>query len=187
MRVRLRELPDVEGLAEMYPEPHDHRKYGKGHDIRVRETIGLASWMADAYDVYSIADLSCGNGEIVRALIEGTKRVGTLGDFAEGWPITGPIEETIGLIDPVDLFICSETLEHLDDPDAVLREVRLKSRFLVASSPVAAWLDTNAEHLWAFDEIDYKLMLKEAGWTAEAMTIVDPLEPPYIYQIWACS
>jgi 2-polyprenyl-3-methyl-5-hydroxy-6-metoxy-1,4-benzoquinol methylase len=34
------------------------------------------------------------------------------------------MESTLRDLEPVDLLICSETLEHLDDPDAVLDQAR---------------------------------------------------------------
>jgi len=63
MRVRLRPDPTPDELAAMYAEPHDHRRWGAGHDIRVRQTIALGQWLAIECSAKSLADLSCGNYE----------------------------------------------------------------------------------------------------------------------------
>lgn len=43
MRVRLRDNPTEAELAEMYAVPHDARRYGYGHGLRVAATIWAVS------------------------------------------------------------------------------------------------------------------------------------------------
>lgn len=116
------------------------------------------------------ADLSCGDGAILNA-IEATDRL--FGDFAPGYEYQGPIEQTIHHVDPVDVFVCCETVEHLDDPDLVLEAIRGKTDWLVLSTPVDAWDDTNPEHLWAWSRAGVEAMLHTAGFTPHAYEVLD--------------
>jgi hypothetical protein len=190
---RLRELPD---LAETYPTPHDHTRFGWGHDLRVQLTIALGRAVQAREGLHSIADLSAGNGAIGEALMPewGTEASpGTvlfLGDIAPGYPITGPIEETVQQLDRIDLFVCSETLEHLDDPAQVLRDIRTRARWLLYSTPVhldvAEVTDENPEHLWQWDVIGVLGLLADAGWMLEDHLLLHT-EPPYTYMIGVAS
>lgn len=145
-----------------------------------------------------IADLSCGDATIARGLgmVHSSMPGGTsnliLGDFAPGYPFTGPIERTIHeVLMPVDLFILSETLEHLEDPEIVLREIRTRSRMLLLSTPVDADVAmeraTNPEHLWAWSVEDIDEMLVAAGWTvAQHRVLEHPAGGIYSYGLWGC-
>lgn len=180
---RLRPRWDDAALAALYAEPHDHRRYGRGHGERVAATIDLALGAILTRD--TVADLSCGNGVIARALTPEP----ILGDYAPGYPITGPLETTLGNLTHVDVYVLSETLEHLDDPEAVLRLIRDRSTWLVLSTPLEAWGDTNAEHYWAWDRIGVEDLLAAAGWVPVVHDTVDSREygEPYLYGIWvAC-
>ena len=166
---------------ELYVTPHDHKIYGHGHHLRVEITKVLAH--ANSLGMHSVADLSCGNGHIAKSL--GFERT-ILGDYAPGYRLHGPIEETIEQIDHVDLFICSETIEHLVAPGAVLVQIRPKATKLVLSTPIEAWKDTNGEHLWAWDREYVESMAEIAGWTPEVFASLDSLVfgEPYLYGIW---
>jgi hypothetical protein len=180
-RSRLRQAPGTDELAQLYPAPHDHRVYGYGHQLRVEATISLGRWLAQEVKATSVADLSCGNAAV--ALDLGVSGVVYLGDLAAGYPITGPIEETLDLIPDVDLFVCGETIEHLADPDATLVAIRSKARALLLSTPIG---DTggNVEHVWGWDQEAVGAMLVEAEWTvAGRLDLILP--DTYSYQIWA--
>lgn len=170
---------DEAELHQRYPKPHDASRF-PDHQGRVEATIELLK----LYEVNSIADLSCGNGAIARSA---NAEVTILGDLAEGYDICGPIEETILQIPHVEMFILSETLEHLDDPDLVLRTIRLKSDHLILSTPLTpdGGEDRNIEHYWSWDDSDIELMLKLAGWEADHYTTFDG--GFYNWQIWGCS
>jgi len=183
MRVRLRDNPTEEELATMYVTPHDHRRFGAGHWLRVETSIVLSTWLATDYQLRSGADLSCGNG----AILNRTRGLSTrlFGDFAEGYEYHGPIESTLTRLPEVDLFICSETIEHLVDPDAVLKQIATKAEFLLLSTPINEFKPGNAEHIWGWSQGAIKTMLDHAGW--EMLTRNDLiLEQTYSYQIWAC-
>lgn len=188
---RLRPMPTAEQMAAMYPAPHDHRIYGRGHHERVEATVALAvQQIADA-DRQSVADLSCGNGDIACRIVVPPGDL-HLGDFAvlpgelPGTKYHGPLEETLDLIPLVDVYVCSETIEHLDDPFGVLLKINEKAERLVLSTPLECWHDANGEHLWAWDRDGVEQLLVSAGWSPWAFTNVDSTAygEPYNYGIW---
>lgn len=181
MRVRLRPAHTPDQLTEIYAQPHDHTPW-IDHHLRVGVTIEFCRWF-NRCGVQSVADLSCGDATIARALNAETV---TLGDFAPGYELTGPIEETIHSLQPVDLFVLSETLEHLDDPDAVLKEIRTKTRYLVLSTPEGETSAGNVEHYWGWDSAEVESMLAAAGFTPEIHTVLNLREYGYDFQIWGC-
>jgi hypothetical protein len=185
MRKRLRPMPTPDELARLYATPHDHRRW-TDHLYRVDVTLAMASIMLPPFGM--VADLSCGNAYIANRLRAKHDASVILGDFAPGYAHTGPIEQTIEKIPPVDLFICSETLEHLDDPDAVLARIREKTEQLILSTPDGETNTDNPEHVWGWDAEAVEKMLRDAGFTPNIHTTVDtrPSGAPYSFQIWAC-
>ena len=183
---KLREFHDAKELAKIYATPHDHAIYGRGHGIRVNMTIQLAKDMAYQAEAKSVADLSCGNGAIARALdIEKT----ILGDYAEGYEYSGLLEVNLKKIENVDLYICSESIEHVEDPGLILNLIRSKSQTLILSTPIDSWYDDNPEHYWAWGRQDVEMLLKNAGWTPDVFIMLDTtvFGEPYIYGMWGCK
>jgi SAM-dependent methyltransferase len=178
VRVRLRPAYSPEQLTALYPKPHDHTRW-PDHLIRVDATIDLARDMGVPEIV---ADLSCGDAAIGRALAPSGRLF--LGDFAPGYEYQGPIEETLDFLEHVGMFICSETVEHLDDPDAVLAAIRKKADALVLSTPLGEFTDINPEHYWGWDVAGVGEMLTAAGWAAEIQR--DVITPWASYQLWGC-
>lgn len=180
-RLRPRYTPDE--LARIYARPHDHSLWDD-HKIRVGVTIEVCRWVLRRAEVRTAADLSCGDAAIIRAL--GVDRM-ILGDYAPGYDHHGPIEATIEEIPPVDLFVCSETIEHLDDPEAVLARIREKTSHLVVSTPLDAFHDVNPEHYWAWDRQGVEAMLTAAGFQVDVFCPVDTRPAGLYYQfgIWA--
>lgn len=174
----------------MYAEPHQHRVWAD-HRVRVDVTVAVASHMLNKPNA-TVADLSCGDAAIARRLQtgHGAGRL-ILGDIAQGYQYQGPIEKTVQALrwQEADLFICSETLEHLDDPDSVLALIRQKTDRLVISTPDGEVDDSNPEHVWAWDSAEVEKMLRAAGFTPAMHTSLD-LRPGgymYCYQIWCCT
>lgn len=189
LRKRLRPKYSDEELAQIYAVPHDATRW-RDHIQRVEATVAAGSWLMPAERV---ADLSCGNSQIIDRLVSRygaeTRRV-YRGDFAPGYEFTGPIERTIDEIPEVDLFIFSETIEHLDDPDTVLRQIRAKSKSLILTTPDGEEDPAlNPEHYWGWDSEAMKFMLLNAGWNPETLTTLAFHDPSYIYtyQIWTCT
>lgn len=182
MRKRLRDAYTPAELRRVYETPHDHRRWAD-HITRVDVTVAFAKTLLGT--VSTVADLSCGNGSIANGLGAETTY---LGDYAPGYPIHGPIEETLGQIPRVDAFVLSETLEHLDEPEPVLRHIRMKSAALVLSTPVDCWNDPNPEHYWAWDREGVEELLTASGWRVQAYTALDlrPMTGAYCFGIWVC-
>ena len=185
---RLRDKHTSEKLREIYPKPHDHTRWWD-HRLRVAVTADLANALVKGHrgPVDALADLSAGDGTI-QSFVPANRRI--LGDYAAGYEYTGPIETTVHLIPPVNLFICCETLEHLDDPLSVLKAIRHQTEKLVLSTPVENWEDQNEEHYWAWSRSDVDNMLHEAGFKVEIYTALDfRMHGPEYYQfgIWAAK
>jgi hypothetical protein len=182
VKQRLRGPYDDAKLAEIYARPHDHTRWND-HKVRIAVTVQLAHALVGR--VSTAADLSCGDGATLKALGVPTMY---LGDYAPGYPFHGPIEQTIHEIPDVDLFVCTETLEHVDDPDLVLRSIRPKTQALILSTPVDCWGDHNPEHYWAWSRRDVEEMLGEAGFTVAVYAGLDmrPGGGEYEFGIWGC-
>lgn len=181
-RERLLEKFTDEHLAEIYAQPHPCVVGVPDHDVRIAVTVALARSLKAAV----VADLSCGDAAIAKRL--GAART-ILGDVAPGYEITGPIEKTIHDLPFVDLLVCTETVEHLDDPDSVLKVARNKTLGLVLSTPVDCFHDTNPQHYWAFDREAVEHMLDEARFELVSYAELD-FTPQGVYHykfgIWAC-
>jgi hypothetical protein len=145
-------------------------------------------------NVRRIADLSCGDARIaygIRKDLQPWPHL-YLGDYAPGYQYVGPIEETIHEIPDVDMFILSETIEHVDDPDLVLRLLRGKSDRLVLSTPNGEGIyypdPGNEQHYWGWTSDDMKEMLVAAGWEPEVYQSINFFDAGmiYDYQIWGC-
>lgn len=194
MRRRLRAAWTEAELAVLYAEPHRHDCL-PDHVMRVGATIALARDLAGVTGVpRTIADLSCGDAAISQVLAldsiaeHGAARV-LLGDLAAGYEFCGPIEQTIRELTHVDLLICTETIEHLDDPDAVLALARDRAGSLLLSTPDSEPDSRNAEHYWAWDQAAVKAMLTAAGWDpvlSRVVTWTDENKWPWSCQIWGC-
>ncbi|MBV9920287.1 MAG: hypothetical protein JOY78_05435 [Pseudonocardia sp.] len=178
---RLRPAHTPDELTKLYATPHEHRGWDD-HRVRVATTAQwahqLVGWVGTA------ADLSCGDGAILKALDVDRQRY--FGDFAPGWDFTGPIEQTITSLPNVDLFVCCETLEHLDDPSLVLKQIRARTDHLLLSTPIDAWQDTNPEHYWAWSRDGVEDLLTEVGFEVRAFMSLDfrPMPRDYCYGVW---
>jgi len=187
MRVRLRDMPDAAELARIYATPHDHTKW-IDHQVRVDVTAALAAYGVKPGGV--VADLSCGDGEIAKRLVQHRGATEILGDYAPGYDLCGPIEETIEQIPHVDLFICSETVEHLDDPDKVLGRIREKTDALILSTPDGETDGArNREHVWGWDAEAVEQMLRDAGFEPKTKVLLDLRYAgfEYCFQIWLAT
>jgi hypothetical protein len=180
MRIRLRDAHSVEQLGNIYSKPHNHLNFAD-HIQRVNKSIELLK----AFNAYeSIADLSAGDATIINALESSTKHIG---DFAPGYEFTGNIDQTIDEIPGVDLFICSETLEHLDDPETTLKKIRLKTKYLFVSTPCGEKDNNNIEHYWGWDADDVKQMLIDTGFDPVQYFLLEFPGGVYDFQMWICK
>lgn len=182
---QLRPFYTPDELKEIYAEPHNHHLYGRGHYIRVELTKVLLRELCMLKEAETGADMSCGNGDILTSYPLATTY---LGDFAEGYQYTGPLEETLKQIPRVDVYVCSETLEHVEKPQKVLGQIRGKSKSLVLTTPLEKWNDSQADHYWAWDREGIEELLTNAGWEVVNFVMFDStvFGDPYKYGMWCC-
>lgn len=188
MRRQLRPFYTPEQHAALYSRAYDHTRW-PDHIERVTYTtavldrLGAELQIEDPTAVLSVADLSCGDGAIVRGSSHAWGR-GVLSDIATGGL---PIQDEVAALRPVDVFVCSETLEHVEDPDALLAAIRTKARALLLTTPAGEADDSNPEHYWSWDVEDVADMLKRAGWDDRIVTTFTPRSVDlYTFQIWTC-
>lgn len=164
-RRRLRPAYTDEELKQVYANTFDVSDHA-GHQTRLRLTADLARLAVWGKREVLAADLACGKGELMTFTpIDWNWR---LGDITYGHAIWGPIEETIHLLSDVSVLVMSEVIEHLDDPEYVLRHARYRCETLVLSTPIAEgqtdeW-KLNHEHYWGWDQRAIGEMLHDAGW-----------------------
>jgi hypothetical protein len=183
MRTRLRPTYSDEDLAAIYAAPHRHDQW-VDHLVRVQATLALGPWLRSR-GATSVADLSCGDATIARGL--GMEHV-LLGDYAPGYPFSGPLERNLDLIDHHDVYGCSETIEHLDDPDLALRKIRAKADHLILSTPIDETVeDGNPEHYWGWGVEDMREMLVAAGFDPQVEMVLRFPRMVYDFQIWGCA
>lgn len=202
-RIRLRGVrPEGEAAyyARVYPEGYRHDSW-PDHVERVKASADMIERYAS--QIRTAADLSCGDGALLNRISRHLSRA-VLGDL-NGVPASSAVScrarvlETIGAaalpdslehLEPVDLFILSETLEHVDDPDGLLRRISDVARYLFVSTPVEeSEAAGNPEHYWSWGTGDVYDMLRDAGWEPlERQTLVPQstlsLPHAYHYQLW---
>lgn len=194
MRARLtRDAPfDYTGVIRNNDSWPDHR-------ARAMVTGALLAWMSPQ----SVLDPACGDGSIVLWANDLMRlRDVALADLSDanmdtveamcenmGWGIfRGDVGEVIEMLGSVDVIVLTEILEHLPDPDTVLRLAATKAKRLLVSSPEMrpGQVDNNPEHLWMFDGAGYEKMLNEAGWNGVHKTHLT-FRSEYDFQIWVCE
>lgn len=211
MRVRLRDprrpVDEAAYYSRIYPQGYRHDKW-PDHVERVVASVGMIRKYVNGYS--SVADLSCGDGAILRALSQaGMVNRLILGDLNRVpdpalalWRqgsryldvsalLPGPLPDTLEQMpEPVDLFVLSETLEHMADPDALLRRLTQVSTYLFMSTPVEEPREYgNLEHYWSWGTADIAEMLNDSGWTPLERQILDPVstrgaDGRYVFQLW---
>lgn len=205
-RTRLREArPEGEAAfySRTYPEGYKHDRW-PDHVERVKASADLIERYRSA--IRTAADLSCGDGAVLRGCSDFLDEV-FLGDLngvggapalPESWNDTavtvlraGPLPDTLERLPvPVDLFILSETIEHVDDPDALLAAIARHSRYLFLSTPLDEDVNVgNAEHYWGWGQADVHQMLLDNGWSPLEVQLLNPqstrhMENAYTFQLW---
>lgn len=182
MIVRLRDKMSAMEMEKVYAVPHDAKRWAD-HVVRVDYTIQLGRTVAVRN---TVADLSCGNGSIANGI---TADLVILGDYAGSYQFQGDLVETLPLLGPSDLYVCTETLEHVDDPELVLSLIKQTgAATLLLSTPVDCFDDDNPEHYWAWDQAGVEELLTKAGWTVQEYSALDlrKMQSPYIFGCWLC-
>jgi hypothetical protein len=179
---RLRPTHSPETLAELYAKPYDSSKWEE-HVARVNWTIERLNTFTMIHpEITTAVDLSCGDGRVLDALIGVQSKV--YGDIAHAPHLqhVGDIYETIEKVTG-DLLICSETLEHLDDPATLLDHAARRFKWICITTPLGENdPEKNYEHYWGWDLYGISSMLSETNW---APRWVDSFNQPYYtYQLW---
>jgi hypothetical protein len=192
MRERVHDVYSDGEFAALYSEPwtqaspdHPHLEHCPNPWVYWDLMIAVGKSFSD---VTSIADMSCGDARIARALGEHFGVEPVLGDYAPGYSYTGLLSDTVPLLMPVDLYICTNTVEHLDDPDTDLKLIRQCTRELLLSTPVEEWHEPSGGHYWAWDREGVEDMASAAGFEPSAYVELDltPYWNPHCkHGIWA--
>jgi hypothetical protein len=185
---RLRPAYADDELRGVYAQQYDHTRWDD-HVQRVHATLDFIHASTVPSQRRIVADLSCGDAVIARG-VEDTRLV-ILGDYVENdeYAYHGPIERTIDLIGYVDLFILSETLEHIDDPHPLLVKIRQHATYVVITTPLDEQDDGNPEHYWGWDNYGMLDVLEQAGWRSLKYEAFTPQVPEvyYTYQMWLAT
>jgi hypothetical protein len=177
--IKLRRFMTPGERDTVYAHTYDHTQWPE-HRERVQATIKIAQTLIDQHGLESVTDLSCGDGAIIDQL--------TIPQKVKKDIEFDPIEITSLLMKPTDLFVCTETIEHLQAPWTVLEQLALKTKWLLVSTP----LDEdpaigNHEHYWSFSATDVANMLFQSGFITRTCTRLDDPAWTYTYQIWTAS
>lgn len=206
-RIRLREprLAEEESqyYGRVYPDGYRHDRW-PDHVERVAASVEMIRKYQGS--IRTAADLSCGDGAILKGMCGMTHyRQAILGDLngapdTSDWGILqvarhtlppAPLPQSLDYLpEPVDLFVLSETLEHMSDPDDLLRQLTAHARYLFVSTPEQEREDSgNLEHYWSWSSADMQGMLQDAGWHPVEKQLLVPrstltLDGAYHYQMW---
>lgn len=191
-----------------------YRPDGFVHNTRVWHTIGILEAMMENIvpRIRTVADLSCGDGTILgnyfvgkpyttinrvfvsdynaENAIEAERRIKNVtNELVDVTSFKGKIEHILTIIPETDLLLCTETLEHLEDPKAMLRLAAGKFKYIVLSTPLDEKGDANPGHYWSWNHEDIKNILEETGWTPmiySSLFVVDP-RTGLDFQLWTAK
>ena len=182
---KLRPFHTHEELKRIYGGVYDPNRWPE-HRRRIARTIEIAQDLVNLTDARSVADYSCGDGSVTNGLklwhdgsIEAT-------DIGKGDP---PIDELVTVMPYVDLFICTETIEHLEAPWTVLEYVARRAKYILLSTPLDESVTIgNYEHYWSFTQWDVATILAQSGFSVDQkMERLTDWDWTYEYQIWTAG
>lgn len=134
---------------------------------RIDATIALGKTLPqDAVNL--VGDLSAAGTNIATEIAKHYGCAAILGDYGNVYgyepELTGSFDQTIPAMGYVDLYVFSETLEHLEDPDMALQMLRPYCKYLLVTTPI--WEEPEQPshgHLWTWRREDVEDMLQQAN------------------------
>lgn len=185
---QLRPFYTDEELQAVYSSSYDYTRWS-AHIERMTLISSMIDAFALRHHLHSVADLSCGDAGLFRlGLYPWSTQI--CGDLVthSALQVVGPLEQTLPELDSVDLYVCSETLEHVQDPAHILSLIRTKASHLILSTPHAEWDSGNPEHYWGWDTDGIDELLRAAGWDPQRSRLFTPASDGYYtFQIWVAS
>lgn len=187
MKTRLAEKPPIYSGTR--------NNFDKGdHAMRTMVTAGMIATIAPR----TLLDPACGDASILQVAYQMRPfEMGYLYDISQlQIDVIEPtfphekrqsdLHHVLELFDfHVDMIVLTEILEHLEEPEEVLRVARTRADWVVASSPIGDPEEgRNHEHLWAWDEGGYEEMLLATEWDPKAKTVLTYPGEPWNSQIW---
>lgn len=206
-RVRLRDprssVEEAAYYARVYPQGYRHDAW-PDHIERVKASADLIARYRN--NIRTAADLSCGDGALLNMIsryldaawfgdlngVSVSAQVSCSAPRVEALASGRMLPESLDQLPEygVDLFILSETLEHVPDPDELLRRLVDHTTYLFLSTPVDEPVGSNnLEHYWGWGTDDIHDMLRETGWHPLEKKVLVPestrhLPDAYSYQMW---
>lgn len=145
------------------------------HQPRMHKVAGLALDAVSSFGVSSIVDLGAGDGGMLSLLAQ----TGVVGLPTFGYDLmpvnvrhahsVRQVDVRYGNFETDDIewgqmAICTEVLEHLEDPHAAVKRIGEHCDFLIASSPSGETREHHdASHAWAWDMEGYVHLLQGGG------------------------
>lgn len=166
------------------------------HRPRMERVATMAKWLIPDFDIVSCADLGAGDGGLIEMIgFPEPLRIPPYGyDLMEvnvryAVDVRGVDVRFRDFVnDEIEwahLTICTEVLEHLEDPHKMVRKIAEHSDFLIASSPSRETAESHdAVHAWAWDMEGYRLLMESAGYT-----VLDhqEVEGDFVSQVITCG
>lgn len=190
-----------EGDFPYTPEWYESREHAPHaeqpiHQPRMEHVATMASWLIPDFDIASCVDLGAGDGGLIQMIgFPETLRVPPWGyDLMEVNVNVARSERQVDVrfgdfvnddIEWGQLAICTEVLEHLEDPHKMVRRIAEHCDFLIASSPALETAESHdAVHAWAWDMEGYRLLMEGAGYT-----VIDHqrVEGDFVSQVIICG
>jgi hypothetical protein len=177
---KLRRFMDAEELKSCYGKHYDPTVWPE-HMKRIEATKAFIQRLVDDQGLKTAADYSAG-GTPLMASVANLELLETSDYSLSGRDIIDEVRR----MEPVDLYVCTETIEHLECPWTLIEEVARKTRWLVLSTPLdEPWGSGNWEHYWGFTLDDVRTMLEQSGISPMRQQIVHGENWTYAYQLWA--
>lgn len=134
-------------------------------------------------EISSVGDMSAGGARITPEIASYYGVEPVLGDLGRhyGYAHVGLLTETLPPLSVFDLYVCTETLEHLRDPDHDLGLIRAHCKYLLLTTPIMEEPhEVSHGHLWTWKREDVEVMLHDAGFQPMEFEAVS------VFGIWKC-